>query len=419
MQAKNFLIIICIYFFTLSLLSQADAVAEEVLTLNNAVKEAVKSNPEILAAKRNYEAMRARVPQEFAPEDPMLEYSYDEMRSGVEGLMGKPMRSYAISQKIPFPTKLILRSKIASKDARISYEGYREKERDIIARTKSTWLDLWATEKIIDITKENQALLEQFSSSAAARYALGKASQQDALKAQVELAKIKNSLVTLVQRREIGQARLNILLNRDPRSGIVIEKDLKKIDIMTSLDELSDKAKELRPQLRAFRYAVEKGKAQYVLAWNEFLPDLSGRYEQMIVDGRGDKWAGMLGVSVPIWFWEKQSFGVAQMKKELDMFKAEYKTMENMALFEVKESHAKVEARKKLVEQFETSFIPQAEAALKASLIGYEANQIDFLNLLDSQRMLLDIKIDYYNTLVELEMAKAELEKAVGIDLSS
>ncbi|MBI5124497.1 MAG: TolC family protein [Candidatus Omnitrophica bacterium] len=388
-----------------------------MLSLNDVVGEALKSNPEILAAKNTYKAAKARVPQELAPEDPMLEYSYDEMRAGVEGLMGKPMRSYAISQKIPFPTKLILRSSIAGKDAKISYEAYREKERDIIARTKSVWLDLWATEKIIDITKENQALLEQFSSSAAARYAVGKASQQDALKAQVELAKIKNSLVTLVQRREIGQAKLNILLNRDPRSGIVIEKDLRKMDISAPLDELSDKAKELRPQLRAFRYAVEKGKAQYLLAWNEFLPDLSGRYEQMIVDGRGDKWAGMLGVSVPIWFWEKQSFGVAQMKSELDMFKAEYRTMENMALFEVKEAYAKVEARKKLVEQFETSFIPQAEAALKASLIGYEANQIDFLNLLDSQRMLLDIKIDYYDTLVELEMAKAELEKAVGVDL--
>lgn len=417
MKTRNIGIIILIYVIILFLFPQCPAGAEEDLSLKAAVGEAKGSNPEIVAAKRTYEAVKARVPQELAPEDPMLEYSYDEMRAGVEGLMGKPMRSYAISQKIPFPTKLVLRSKIASKDARISYEGYREKERDIIARTKSAWLDLWAIEKIIDITKENQALLEQFASSAAARYSLGKTSQQDALKAQVELAKIKNSLVTLVQRREIAQAKLNILLNRDPRSGIVIEKDLKKQEIAAPLDELSEKAKELRPQLRAFRYAVEKGKAQYLLAWNEFLPDLSGRYEQMIVNGRGDKWAGMLGVSVPIWFWEKQSFGVAQMKKELDMFKAEYKTMENMALFEVKEAYAKVEARKKLVEQFETSFIPQAEQALKASLIGYEANQIDFLNLLDSQRMLLDIKIDYYGTLVELEMAKAELEKAVGIDL--
>lgn len=408
---------IFVLFLILAIVDVYAATAEEVLSLNGAVAEALKSNPEILAAKRSYEAARAKVPQELAPEDPMLEYSYDEIRSGVMDLMGKPMRSYAISQKMPFPTKLLLRSSIASKDAKISYEGYREKERNVIARTKSAYFELWFVEKAVTITRENEALLEQFSSSAASRYAVGKASQQDALKAQVELAKIKNSLVLLNQKREVAQAKLNILLNKNPRLKLIIDKDWKILEIKKSLDELSQAAKENRPRLKAFRYAVARGKTAYMLAWNEFLPDLSGRYEQMIVDGRGDKWSGMLGLSVPIWFWEKQSFGVAQMKSELEMFKAEYKAMENMTLFEVKDAYTKVSSYAKLAELYETSFIPQAEAALKSSLIGYEANVVDFLNLLDSQRMLLEIKLDYHETLAELEMAKAELEQAVGIDL--
>jgi len=154
-----------------------------------------------------------------------------------------------------------------------------------------------------------------------------------------------------------------------------------------------------------------------MLAWNEFLPDFSGRFEQMMgMDAKG-KWAGMLGISIPIWFWEKQSFGVSEMQSELDMARADYNTIENMALFEVKYTYTRVRSYEKLVEAFETSFVPQAEQALKASLIGYEANQVDFLNLLDSQRMLLDIKLDYYETVFELEMAKADLEQAVGTDL--
>ena len=417
MRQERFFISIVIFFSVLFINPSHHVSAEEPLSIKNAVSEAIKSNPEILAANRSYEAAKARIPQELLPEDPMLEYNYDEMRAGVMDLAGKPMRSYAISQKMPFPTKLLLRSNMASKDAKISYEGYREKERDVISRTKSAYLELWLLEKSIEITKESEALLEQFSSSAAARYSLGKASQQDALKAQLELAKVKNNLVTLNQRRDIAQAKLNILMNKDPRTGLVIDRDLPHFQINGSLDELCDMAKKLRPQLRAFRYAVERGKSAYLLAWNEFLPDLSARYEQMILDGVGDKWAGMVGVSVPIWFWEKQASGVRQMKAELAMFKAEYNMMENMALFDVKEAYAKIESYKKLVETFETSFMPQAEQALKASLTGYEANQIDFLNLLDSQRMLLEIKVDYYRMLVDLEMAKAELEKAVGADL--
>jgi len=394
-----------------------DNIAAQILSLNDAVEEAKRSNPEILSAKRNYEAANARIAQELVPEDPVVEYVYDEMRAGVPGLMGKPMRSYGISQKTPFPSKLILRSNIAAKDAKISYEGYKEKERDVIARTKVAYVEVWYLDKALDITIENQALLEQFCSSTASRYSLNKASEQDALKAQVELAKVKNSVILLDQKRQIAQAKLNMLLNRDPCADIMIDKKLDMPVVNNSLEALIDTAKKNRPKLRAFRYAVEKGRTAYLLAWNEFLPDIHIRYQQMIKDGSGGDWAGMLGMSVPIWFWTKQASGVKEMKSELDMFRAEYNMMENMAIFDVKDAYARVESYKKLVNTFETSFIPQTEQALKASLAGFEAGRIDFLNLLDSQRMLLDIKVEYYKMIFDLWAGAAELEKSIGIDL--
>ncbi|MBU0604944.1 MAG: TolC family protein [Candidatus Omnitrophica bacterium] len=394
-----------------------DNIVTQVLSLNSAVEEARRENPEILAAKRHYEAAKARISQELVPEDPVVEYIYDEMRAGVPGLMGKPMRSYGISQKTPFPSKLILRSNIAAKDTKISYEGYKEKERDVIARTKIAYVEAWYIDKALGITKENQALLEQFCSSTASRYSLNKASEQDALKAQVELAKVKNSIILLDQKRQIAQAKLNMLLNRDPCADIAVDKNLDIPVVNNSLESLIDTAKINRPKLRAFRYAVEKGRVAYLLAWNEFLPDIHIRYQQMIMDGSGDKWAGMLGMSVPIWFWTKQASGVKEMKSELDMFRAEYNMMENMAVFDVKDAYARVESYKKLVSTFETSFIPQAEQALKASLTGFEAGQIDFLNLLDSQRMLLDIKVEYYKMIFDLCAGTAELEMSVGVNI--
>ena len=68
------------YIFTLALFilstSLSPAVEDMTLSLKAVVDEALKSNPEILAAKRSYEAARAKIPQELFPEDPMLEYRY-------------------------------------------------------------------------------------------------------------------------------------------------------------------------------------------------------------------------------------------------------------------------------------------------------------------------------------------------------
>jgi cobalt-zinc-cadmium efflux system outer membrane protein len=125
----------------------------------------------------------------------------------------------------------------------------------------------------------------------------------------------------------------------------------------------------------------------------------------------------MLGVTVPLWFFQKQAFGVKEMKSELEMLKSEYRAKENMIMFNIRDSYARVEASKKIVELYETAFLPQADETVKASLKGYSSGVADFLTLLDSQRNLEDFKIDHYKAILDLRIALADLEKAMGITL--
>ena len=386
---------------------------EQIISLDSLIEEAIKNNPQILSAQKRYEASYARISQASSLEDPSLEFAYDKMIPQMTG-MKPPMRTYGISQELPFPTKLFLKRKIARKEAEMAFQDYQEKERAVIQEIKSEYAELFLVYRSIAINEENKALLEQFAGSAASRFSLGKATQQDALKAQVELAKVNNELIILEQKRQITQAKLNILLNRDPRQELGKPAILQKEAMELSLDELYAATKKSRPELLSFRYAVDRGKSAYALARHEYLPDFMVKYERQTVNGEAGPWTGMVGMTFPFWFWEKQNYGVKEMRAELEMAEAEYKTMENMILFEVNDAVARIESFNKLIEIYETSFLPQAEQALKSSLTGYEANKIDFLNLLDSQRMLLEIKLDYYRALVDLQIAYADLERSVG-----
>lgn len=391
--------------------------AEVELDLKGLINDALKNNPEILALKNRYEAHRAKIPQAFSLPDPWIGIEYEEIPKGKTDLSSAMMKMYSAQQMVPFPTKLFTRANAASKAAKSVFQEYKEKENEIIQRLTSTYAELFLIYKSMEITKENKALLEQLSRTAATRYSVGRASQQDALKAQVEIAKMDTELIMLEQKRQVSVAKLNILLNRDPRGELgrpLVKEGLK---FEKNLDELYKLTKENRAELKAAKFNVEKGRAFYSLALQEYLPDLMLKYEQRERDnGLGD-YDLMLGFTIPLWFWEKQNFNVKEMRKELKMLEAEYKMTENMVLFDVKEAYSMVEALKKLLTLYKTSFLPQAEQTLKASLIGYEANQVDFLNLLDSQRMLLEFKLDYYKNLVELEIALADLERAVGVDL--
>jgi cobalt-zinc-cadmium efflux system outer membrane protein len=410
------IIILCLLVLVFSSTSFAEN--NQPPDLKSLIKEALTLNPEILATKNAFEAADARIPQAASLNDPMIEYEYDRITADRK-LSGDPMKTLSVSQDIPFPTKLHLRAKIASKLARMAYENYRAKERDVISRVKSAYSELALFYKQIEIGKENKTVLDQLAKGATTRYSAGKGTQSDVLKAQVELARVDNELVMLEQKRVTAQAKLNVLLNRDPKTDFGIPPAEPSIKFNRMLDDFYRLTRNNNPELKAYQYAVERGEAAYDLSINEFLPDFNIRFKQMVERDhlQSGSWAGMVGVTIPLWFFEKQSFGVKEMKSDLEMVKAEYKGKENSILFDVNDAYARAVANKKLVELYETAFIPQAQEAVSVAIKGYESEKSDFLTVLDSQQMLINFKLDHYKAILELRVALADLERVVGTNV--
>ena len=388
------------------------------LSLDDALREALTSNPELLAARKAHEAASARILQAAALNDPLLELEYDRIDADRE-LSGHPMTMYGITQEVPFPTKLYYRAKIASRIARVAYANYRSKERDIEGRVKASFAELFLAHAEAGITAENRRTLDQFSRTATARYGAGKGTQAEALKAQVELARVDSELVMIEQRRLTAQARLNVLMDRPPEREIGTPEPAKLPPRAPSLEELNAFAREHNPELEAYRYAVERGEAALALSVNEFMPDLMVKFRQMVQHGdlQGGMWAGTLGVTIPLWFFQKQAFGVKEMRRELEGVKAERRMKEQMVAFDVRNSLARAAANWKVLRLYERAFIPQAEETVQAALKAYEAGKGDFLNLLDSQRMLTDFRNERAKAEMELAEAVADLERSIGMGL--
>jgi outer membrane protein, heavy metal efflux system len=99
----------------------AHALAQETLALDTLVAEALRNNPEVLAAQKRYEALRQRPAQESALADPMLSLGYASVGSPLPGagLGREPMARAGVmlSQEIPYPGKRKLRGGIAEREA--------------------------------------------------------------------------------------------------------------------------------------------------------------------------------------------------------------------------------------------------------------------------------------------------------------
>lgn len=392
----------------------------QALSLKELIGEALQNNPGLKAADQRIEAAKTRISQErWALPDPMIGVD-------VEGRPRNPANfteymdiEYMIEQEIPNPLKLWTRGKVAARERDMVQASYLGNERKLIADLKSAYYDLFMIERSIEVNRENKDLISQFLKSAETRYSVGKATQNDVLKAQVELSKLMNELVTFEQMKQTAIARLNALLNRPTRAplGTTVSKvaseprafhwdDLEKLTLAGS------------PELLEMQASVKRQESSLRLSKLEYLPDLKVRSEAMQIKGEGlQRYDAFLGVTIPLWGFKKQRNQVKESRAFLEEAKANYESMKNAVLFEVQDALVRVESNQRLVALYETSVLPQAQQSLKSAVAGYESDRNDFLSLIDAQRNLKTFQLEYYDSVVKLEQSFADLERAVGTDL--
>lgn len=390
------------------------------LSLDELVSEALENNPEILAARNEWEAAKAKVPQVRWWNDPQLGISFEKIPRGTYSPGEAKMRMYSISQMIPFPGKLTLKGRMAQMEVMISKEEYEAKKLEITAKVKSAYYRLFLVHKSMEIESDDKELLRKFEKIAEIRYAVGEASQHDVLKAQVGFSLIADELITLKDEDlPTAEARLNAILDRLPHSPLGIPEEFTIPELEKSREEIEEFALEHRQTLKAMEYMVQKSKTAYSLAKMEYLPNFMVKFmqEEMEMDMGTESSKGvMVSMNIPIWFWKKGS-EVSEKRAKKSRAEATYQTMKNMVLFEVQSSLAKFNASERRVNTFKTTIIPLAEQALKAATIAYKTGKVDFLTLLNSERTLRDVRLKYYKTLVKHGENLANLERVVGVNL--
>lgn len=391
------------------------------LDLNSLIQEAQKNNPEILAAKSRYAAAKARIPQAKSLEDPVVGLSFQYTKGSPFQLSKTPSeeRMFSISQAIPAFGKLSLKGKIALVESQMIAAEYKDKELQIINQVKRAYYDLFMNYKEEELNTANLAFLKETVKSAEVKYTVGQIQQEDLFKLNLEIAKLGNDIANLKQERASIEARLNALLNRE--SGVLAGVPGFREDFPPILDpdSLYRLALENQPELLIFSYAIEKNKYAKSLAKRSFFPDIiAGLAMRGITTGTIGPWDLMLAFTVPLWFWTKQRYEVKEAIANLEGAQAAYLAMKNKAVAEVKDLYTKVKITQSRINLYKNTQIPLLESSIEASRSAYLSGGRDIMMLLDSERMLVETKMDYYRVSVEYYIGLADLERTVGVDLS-
>ena len=395
--------------------------AGEPLTLSVLIDEAKRNSPEILAAKKRWQASQARIPQAKSLEDPAIGLGFQYTPGSPFQLAKTPSqeRMLSLQQFLPFFGKLSLKGKIALVESQMAAAVYKNAELEVVNQVKNAYYDLFMNYKEINLNQQSLALLENIAQVAETRYAVGDLPQEEVYKIHLEIARLDNAIRNKEEEQKAKATLLNTLLNRDPESplgapGLSEDTAFAARDIRS----LYQAATLHQPELIIFSYAIERNKFAKSLAKKSFFPDLmAGIVQRGITAGTIGPWDLMLSFTLPLWFWTKQRYAVKEAIANLEEAEAAYKAMQNKAFSAVKDLAAKIEIAKNKIRLYTTSLIPILESSIASSLAAFRSGKGDFMALLDSQRMLIETKMNYYQALVDYNMNLADLERNVGTDL--
>jgi outer membrane protein, heavy metal efflux system len=408
-------VLICTFLLLLSARTWAEG---DVLTLDEAVREVLGANQDVLAAGYRTEAAKARIPQAKALEDPMVGVMFWDVPTNTADVT-KGEINYQIEQKLPFPGKRYVRGKSARFDAEAAAENSRGRIQDVLLDLKTTYYDVYRLERSIEVNHATQALLRQFLGSTEQAYAAGQTSADAPLKAQVELSRLQNEEVLLGQEHVTHMAHLTALLNREDHGReLRLPSKLNWPRLPTSLDEVEAMASESRPELGELRAMEKRDKEKVVSAKQGLIPDFSLGFAYVQRPGQ-DAWTGTAMVNLPVFFWGKNRGEIHEANASFKATQAEHRSLEVHTRHEIEQAYSAVKAAQKIVGAYQGTILPQAKTTMEAARLAYGSSKVDFLTLVDAAKTYNELQTSYYETQAQLGTSFAELERLVGKELEN
>ncbi len=388
------------------------------------ISYALSQNPDIEVARKKVDAAAYRVPQAASLRDPMLGMTV--FPEPVQTAAGQQELALTASQQLPWFGKLDTRAAAAEADANVARAQLASVELSVIEQVKRAYYELYYIQKATRITEENRKLLLDFVRIADSKYRTGKASQQDVLRAQVEVSNLDSQLIRLRQQLDSGQAKLARLLHISPNTPVLALEQAPEQQIPQDLQRLYEQAIAQQPELHAQLAAVQSNRHKVDLARLDFFPDLTAGMTWIGTSAAGLSPVStgedplLLGFSVNLPIYRKRlEAGVREAESRVVASTRQYDSLRDRTAESVKDLYVQAISQYDLVKLFRDDIIPKSEQPLEVSESAYQVGEVDFLQLIDNWQRLLRFRIAYHRLESQLQQTLATLERVVGGQLQT
>ncbi len=409
-----------------------DAQATEKLTLEEAIRLALKGNRAFQITALNLEKARERVREARALGNLQIQSSatytrYDQVATARFG--PQQVRIGNIENRVavltltqPIDISGIIRNSVraTSLGYELSLLDYERARNELILQVTNAYQSVARAEAFLRVAEEALKNARERLRITQVQVNTGVASRFDLLRAETQVAQNEQALLNARNQVEIAKAVLNNLLGRDLNAPVQVVLPDSIPAMEQELDALIQEAYARRPELRAAERNQQLAQVNIDNARRGNLPTLAlnGQWNfnlnTSVFNPRRQIFTATAVLSFPVFDGGVTRARVEQAHKDLQIAEMNLQQVKEGIALEVRTAYLNLQdARKRL--EVARKGLEQATEALRLARIRYEAGVSPQLEISDAELAYTQAQTNLVNAQFDYLNAYSALQKAIGV----
>lgn len=385
---------------------------EGALTLHGAVALALRQNPALKAAGWGVNAAEADAMQMARPPNPRAAFSAENF-VGPDADPVFQRQTLRLSQVIELAGKRTKRRALGEATRRLRAWDYEQQRLGVAADAASRYVGVVVSQQRVALAERQLALAESGYDIVDLLVRRGVVPSRDLDQSTARVALGRIALEQARQQLTEDRADLAGAWGVDQAVFDRAEGDLDAVDALPPLDELRPLLDQ-SPRVARWEDEIEQRRRAVELARANAVPDPSVGVGLRYFSEADDA-AGVAELSIPLNVFDDNRHAVLAARMRVAQARAQQEDARSQANRDLARFHARCEAARFALSQLDQEAVPASQRAYDAALKAYDAGVTNYLDVIDAERTLLDLRnqrldaaLAYHRALIEIERLTAQ-----------
>lgn len=376
------------------------------LTLQNALDLALSANPAIAVAVREREVVEGMKLQAAARPNPSASLSVQDTKSAARQTL------LQINQELELGHQRQARLAAADSFYGRATAELGNKKADIHANVVAGFYEVLVAQERLSLAKSSVEVAQLARDAASKRVAAGKSSPVEETKAKVAESVVKIELSQASAQLTSSRQRLSAQWGNTLPVFESVEGQVAALPEIAALSELSAML-ENAPAVKVAKMEIVAREAMTQVERSKATPNITLSAGVVNNQELGRNQA-LIGLFVPIPIFDRNQGNLQEAVSRKYKAQDELAALKNQLGASLAHEYERLSAARQATLALQGEILPGAQSAFDAVNKGFSLGKFNFLDVLDAQRTLYQVKSQYINTLHDAHQAVAAIERILG-----